>query len=91
MVSPDPIAETRIAAMNRQPTGPQKDIESRAFIRANLSERVDDCDLANPQHQYRNPAPPRMPTTTPSIAKGQRMNQRVAPTRRMTSISRRRV
>ena len=31
------------------------------------------------------------PTTTPSIRNGQRMNQRVAPTSRITSTSRRRV
>ena len=36
-------------------------------------------------------SPPAKPTTTPSIMKGQRMNQRVAPTRRITSTSRRRV
>ena len=31
------------------------------------------------------------PTMTPSIMNGQRMNQRVAPTSRITSTSRRRV
>ena len=36
-------------------------------------------------------SPPMKPTTTPSITKGQRMNQRVAPTSRITSTSRRRV
>ena len=36
------------------------------------------------------PAPPRKPTSRPSITNGQRMNQLVAPTSRITSTSRRR-
>ena len=45
--------------------------------------------LPSKQYADRDPAPAR-PTITPSIMNGQRMNQSVAPTSRITSTSRRR-
>jgi hypothetical protein len=61
-----------------------------AAIRANRSAHGSTIATFATQSSTTATAAPRKPTTSPSITNGQRMNQLVAPTSRITSTSRRR-
>ena len=87
---PLPSAETTIAAATSNDDQGREGHGGEVVDQSEVvCERIDDGHLAEDSMPTASTAPKR-PTIIPSIMNGQRMNQLVAPTSRITSTSRRR-